>query len=310
VYFRNYYSTEFLPSAQRRQFCDLLVQNPALLQRVDQTQILRLYRKLRFGAEEAALTMLGTWMQLNADVEPVIATDFFAENRTPYRHLTLYLVWQLPGQYRELEDRFLECADGRCSLPTAYTLAYSYLVQGRIEEWIELLENKLDENLSDAARFNWLLARGQAEEIRRSPKHRHHFHRDENIYQGLAWLDEAAMTSAGGRTDVRLLKERIARLAPLHDWERIAAEINGAKTALPDASSRQEIATLETQIATLKEQITRLAAENARYAELQYLNDVRERQQRAADRGDSQLAQRYAEIIGSLENPSADAGTQ
>ena len=297
-YVDEYYNIEYLTRDQRRQFMRILVEEPALLQRLSDAQMLRIYRKMRYGAEDEGLDMLGTWMQLHADIEPKITEEFFAANRSAYRHLTLYVLWQLPNEFRKLEDRYLEAPDGRCVLPVAYTSAYCYLVQGQIESWIALLDSKLDEaELTGDRRVNWLLARAMAEELRRSSADRHHAHSTEDLASGTGWIDEASLHSQGFDTKYRLSTERIARLATIREWEPISTEIDAIRTSALNPAHDQRITALAAQVADLKLEVAALVEGQKLQEQRAYLNELKRRQERAAARGNVEVARRYDELI-------------
>ena len=68
-------------------------------------------------------------------------------------------------------------------------------MQGNILPWIERLEARLaDESLTGDRRVNWLLARAQAEEIRRGRPHEHYL-TVERPLAGRAWIEEATLVA-------------------------------------------------------------------------------------------------------------------
>jgi hypothetical protein len=302
VYFQDYLSTEYLSTARRQQFLELLVEQPDLLVKASDKAVLRLYRKLRFGAEEAALDMLGHWMQLHADLAPEIAADFFSANREVYWELAHLLTQQLPGQYQSLQDRFLEMGDGRCALPVAYTVAYAHLLEQSlpgladkssvapgVNEWISLLSDSLaDASLSGDLRVNWLLARAQAEESRHSLG-------QANLVAGQGWLDEASLVAEGEEVRLRVANERITRLAGMKMWPEAVAELEATPGA-PDGWSGK--------LRQLKEQQLAAARQEATNLRLAHIREFERRRQVAADRGDTIAEVRYADKLSRLDADS------
>ena len=137
--------------------------------------------------------MMGIWMQQHADIAPQIAGNFFEANRRFFRTVALYLVHRSSDRelYQRLQDRYLETPEGSCSLATAYSLSYCYLMVGKMEEWIKLLNAKLeDETLVGERRVNWLVAAAEAEEIQHSPGSRHGVPNTSTL-AGLGWLTKA-----------------------------------------------------------------------------------------------------------------------
>jgi hypothetical protein len=199
IYFDDASSIEYLTSTQRKEFTQLLVQHPDLLALANKEQLVRIYRSLRFGAEDESLDLLGLWMHRHANIEPEITAEFFHVNRQSFVELADCITRQLPNQYKLLKERYLETSDGRCVLPAAYTLSYSFAMaansaaaampKGPIQatresksnrsgnasiatasspaapdalsnDWVKLVEAKLnDKSMVGNLRVNWLLAR-------------------------------------------------------------------------------------------------------------------------------------------------------
>ena len=306
VYFRNYTSNEFLSMARRREFVQLLLQSPELLKRADETQILRLYHVLRFGDSDAALDMLGTWMQQRPNVEPQIAADFFDANQRFYRTVALYLVFRaadIQGS-QTLQDRYLSMGDGSCCLPAAYTLGYSNLMAGKIDEWIEQIESHLaDPACVGDKRVNWLLARGHAEEIRGGPAERRYVPIS-RVSDGLPWIDEAALAAESDSTRVRIIRERVARLASMRKWDTTLVELNGLTRRGGDDAAladrlRSNVSQLQTAIAT--------QMENERWSAFKsHVDELQRRREAAAARGDSSALARYDQLIEAAQSSQTD----
>lgn len=296
IYFRDYMCTQFLSCARRRELLGLLQQTPEVLGRPDETQILRLYGPLRFGDEEAALDLLGTWMQARADVEPSLALDYFDANHRFYRTVALYLRFRGSGPelYQQFQDWFLEMPDGRCCLPVAYTTAYAHLFSGNIAGWIDALDARLqDESLKGDLRVNWLIARAMAEEIRRLPDERRYVGQP-LVAAGLGWLDEAMLVAESPEANRRAVKERVVRLAAIRDWDAAEGELEG-HAELDDWGDR---------IAELKQQAADALARQEDEADAAYLAEIKRRKANAAKRGDAVAEARYTSMIEARENAS------
>jgi hypothetical protein len=219
----------------------MLAQNRKLLEHVSQQELLRVYRQFRFGAEDQAMDLLSTWMELNADIAPKIALDFFDENRQTFAELAFHLTQQLPDAYRELE-RNLAMPDGRCSLPVAYVLAYAYPMSGNYRGWFEFLAEKLDdESLVGDPRVNWLLARAMAAESTHATLGQRSGGRL-RLSSANDWLDEADLVAEDPNTRLRIWKERIARMVARHRWSDAEQEL-ATQQAPPEW--RQQVAQLK-----------------------------------------------------------------
>jgi hypothetical protein len=156
--------------------------------------------------------VLGAWAQLHSDECPVLAVDFHGANRAVYQGLARRIVGQYRPHLETLEQQYLQLPDGGCALPVAYSLAYGYWMDGRIEEWIAQLEARLaDAQLSGDERVNWLLARAQAEEIRSSPPGQHWFSLD-RFLAGRGWIEEATLVADSEPVRLRAFQELAARL--------------------------------------------------------------------------------------------------
>ena len=159
---------QILSSAQRNTLLSLIQSQPTLLDPVRPNGIATFYGTFRLGNSNACLQTFGTWAGRHADIrsELAAASQFDAINRDGYRRMAVYVTLQQPGQAGQLQGQFLETSDGRCCLPAAYTLAYSYLANNKLPIWIKFLDTRLsDATLTGDLRVNWLLARAQAQEM-------------------------------------------------------------------------------------------------------------------------------------------------
>jgi hypothetical protein len=165
------------------------------------------------------------------------------------------------------------------------------MVLGSTDEWTAFLDDRLaDEGLAGDARVNWLLARAMAEEISRNPPGRNYV-APARLSSGSDWLEEAALVAGDPATRLRLQKEWLARHAAMQQWEA-AAEIVNANPAL--APSSQNLTELK-QIAAEAEQ-REIKESNAAY-----LAELRRRQKKAADAGDTARVERYDAVIRQID---------
>ncbi|MFN8705876.1 MAG: PA14 domain-containing protein, partial [Planctomyces sp.] len=167
-----HFSSQNLSSERRQAFLRLLLDRPELLDAYSARRIVGLYRAYRIGAPDTALDVFCRWALQNADYEceltPSVEEPLFdGSNREAFHTMAMSIVRELPTNPSQLQDEFLQMPDGRCCLPVAYTLGYSYLMRDKLETWIELLDAKLAQrSLVGDSRVNWLLARSHADEIR------------------------------------------------------------------------------------------------------------------------------------------------
>lgn len=288
---------ECLTTAQRQTFLKEVLERRSLLSQLDAKQATAVYTAFRFGAQEPALETLGTWMQLHADVEPEITSEFYEKNRSFYRKLTLYLVWQNPNQYRVIQDRYFEMPDGRCCLPAAYTLAYCHLVQGKIEDWNDFLEGKLkDKTMTGERRVNWLIARAQAKELLHSSSDRHETSPEEPL-AGLNWLTEAHLVTQDNTTQARIYREEIARMVATNHQRNAEKLLSAVKGKV----SPQEFKAWNSKSETaLKAWRDRRQKDDAA-ALMDYQTTLSARREAAAKQSDDEAVSRYDAILQSTK---------
>jgi len=272
------------------------------------------YELARFGAEEQAIDLIGTSMQFGSDFNRSYYDLYmtghlrgFQGNRRQYLKRSLYhefantLVWEHPPSFSRLEDRYLEMADGSCCLPVAYTLAYGYLVQGQMEAWIELLDSKLeDPAITGDRRVNWLIARAQAEEIRRSPARRDSLGGG-RIMAGKDWLVEAQLIAESDNALLWVLRERITRLLATGQWD--SARQLMQQNANP--AFQAKYSKWQTTIDEMEQASVDLQKRHQVEAQQAYLTELKRRRQRGADAGAD--VSRYDSLI---EKVTAASDTQ
>jgi hypothetical protein len=305
AYLQDYASTSQLGSAQRRAFLQLLLDRPELLEKASGEQLLNVYRKLRFGAEEMALDVMGHWMQQRSNVTSEITADFFERNRRVYDELADCLGRQLPKELDALRDNYLANGDGGCVLPVAYTLSYGYLAADRsgislsasagkpapsqFEEWIHYLTDKLaDKSIAADNRINWLLARAQAEETRQSSGRL-------NLSAGRAWIDEASLTVEDEQAALRVAQERIARLVGMRLWPEAEAVVK----SMPHAPAAWQAA-----LNASKRSVDDELKQEADHAHRSLVREFERRREKAAKRDDKVAEARYLKRLKELGAPA------
>lgn len=282
-------------SVQRRRMAMQFAQRPELFGPLDVWTLVYFHDAVRFGAEREALDLLGAWLTVHADRGPQLVGDtrsYFDANLAAYRQLTIPLVIEHSVSAQWLEDDYLVTEDGRCSLPAAAVVGYCHLVSGRLLEWIDKLDARLDEStLTGDRRVNWLIARAMAEELRGCPGDHQHYPGCTRLGAGQGWLDEAALVAQTGPVQARVAVERAARYAALGKWPAAEEALQGQAgldawrsrlTELQNAAAQQE-------------------ADDRTAAEAAVLAEMRRRLARANARGDSAAASKYSAVIEELE---------
>jgi hypothetical protein len=296
-----------LSTAQRQAFLDLLLQNPTLLDAMDAVHAVSFFESFRVGTPDKALTVFGTWADRQPDFACALATgrSFDRETRTWLGQMAIFVTQQLPSQAGRLQQEFLQLADGRCSLPVAYTLTYSYLGQGKLSNWIATLDAKLaDPTLTGDLRVNWLIARAHAQEFALAGQQKYPFgssHPSSAAKNGRPFLFEALNATQSPGTKVRVAKEMLGRLIASGDVQPAKDFLGQVAAALP--------ADQKAVIAGWQQQINGFAAVQASSIQAQqsdakgaYLRTLRARRDRAASRGDSTSVSRYDALIGAASN--------
>ncbi|MCA9232948.1 MAG: hypothetical protein KDA57_20035 [Planctomycetales bacterium] len=299
LYLEDLAATEYLDSKQRRQFLELLnTSRRELLFQASPEQLLHLYDRFRFGAEELALDALGAWMQAHADLTPTITTNFYRDNRQVYWRLAKLLNQQPEDYQRQFAELYLETEAGHCVLPAAYTLGYRHAAAGTLSEWIALLKTKLDEpSLTSEQRVNWLIARAQAAEINGRPTEYRRLG-GERLLSGKDWLVESRLIAENTATQRRITTEFFSRLAAHRMWEEAEAE-------LQNQLSPAEMAAGANKLKQLKAEAESLILAEKRRAAVARIAEFERRRAKAASRGDDASVSRYAAKIQLLEANAA-----
>jgi hypothetical protein len=299
----NWAFLESLSSSRQAAWAQTLATHPALLESCNPRAIATLYSRCRVGAPDEALRMVGLWAQLHADETPVPQVDFYQANREVYRELSHKMVSQYAGHLTALEEGYLELPDGTCSLPVAYIVSYGYWAQGKIRDWIDQLDGRLEGDALDGdRRVNWLIARAQAEAIRRSPAHEHWYTNDRYL-AGRAWLEEATMVAQSEPVRLRAFWELAVRETAYERVDQALQMLDRANERCTSPASSEAIATWRAQLETLRQALADRHAQREAAAQQAYLEHLRARYQNSLSRGDSAASTRYEQKLSAAGVP-------
>jgi PA14 domain len=298
-------SGQLLNSAQRATILSLVQSQPSLLDPVDPIHFAKFYRSYWIGNTDAALAVFGTWATRHADIACVLPTGapFEQDARNGYRRLALYVTQQLPEQAAQLQSQFLVTPDGRCCLPVAYTLAYSYLAQNNLAAWTSFLDNRLsDSTLTGDLRVNWLLARALAEEIRQAKPP---VWLDVNVYtrptDGMIYVTQASQAAQSAWVQLRAALEQAGRLASAGQLSAATGVLQPLANSMP-AAQQAVLASWTTDIAVVTASQATAAANQAAATQQAYLNTLAQRLNQAAANGNTALANYYNALIGGAQS--------
>jgi PA14 domain len=296
-----------LSTTRRSAFLDLLLQNPKLLDAMDASHAVGFFESFRVGTPEKALDVFGAWAARRADLSSKISTQLFfdADTRVSLARMATLTTQQLPDQSTRLQQEFLQLEDGRCCLPVAYILTYSYLGRSQLKDWIGTLDAKLaDPSLTGDLRVNWLLARGQAQEFTRRAILHYPFKIGYPFswpLDGLPYLYQAFSVAQTPAVKARVAGEIVARFTSSGQYQAAKDLLIKLGTHLPDpqkalvAAWQQEVdGFVAAQGPAMQAQQT-----EATYA---YLKTLRDRRARASDQGDSAAVSRYDALINQASN--------
>ena len=277
-------------------YASLLLARPILLE--SSLPPITLYATARFASPETALELLGAWIELHPDAEPVFTLDYYDQNRRRYRNVCQLLAWQYPPHAEALQERYLAASDGSCRLSAAYVLAYCYVSRGRIAQWIDELDARLAKaELTGDRRVNWLLARAQAEEIRQS-RPGQHFKTQDRFLAGRRWIAEAAEAAQSEAVRLRVCQELAARLASQEQLDAAREVIEAAQGSLSSSSSAEALAGWGREIDAPGRRAGLHRQQQAELADEAYRQRLGDRYRRAAQANDQGAMARYKDLIG------------
>jgi hypothetical protein len=296
-----------LTTAQRQAFGNLLLQNPKLLDPVDAKTAVRFYQAFRMGAPDAALDVFGAWAARHANLLSELSNErvFDGDNSDAFAALAIDATQQLPEQAARLQSEFLQLPDGRCALPVAYTLGFSYLGRGKAPDWLAILDAKLaDPTVTGDVRVNWLLARGTAEEFGEARPRHYPFRTPfpgRLPLRGRKYFEQAITAAQSPPYQLRAAYELAARLAWGQRFDAAIAVLQPLANSLPAA--------LQPRLAAWMAQLNGYAAAQKLYfqnrqgiANQSFIQTLQSRRDQAAGRGDTASVDRYNSLINAAQN--------
>ena len=296
-----------LSTARRQAFLDLLVQNPGLLDALDADHAVPFFESFRAGAADKALNVFGLWAARQADLAPALTAERFfdVDRRLALARMAILTTQQLPSQVAQLQNQFLQLPDGRCSLPVAYTLTYSYLGLGTLSNWIATLDARLaDPTVTGDVRVNWLLARAHAEEFARIAPIHYPFgqhYPSSWPFDGFPYLSQALKAAQTPSVKVRVAKEIAATFTSSSDFQAAKNFLGRLASSLPD-DQKAVVASWQQQIdgfAAVQAQAVQTQLANANKA---YIMTLQARRDQATRQGDANAVNTYNAIINAAAN--------
>lgn len=300
-------SAAALTTARRSAFLDILLKNPSLLDPMDSKAAVRFFEPFRAGAPDKALEVFGTWAIRHPDVIPDFSTDkvFNGDQRFAFARMAILTTQQLPQQAAALQNLYLELPDGRCALPTAYTLACSHIGRKTFADWVALLDAKLaDTTIAGDRRVNWLLARANAEELDPNSSSHYPDYYPVPFFDPLksqSYLSQALRAAQSPEVKVRVAREIIARLTWHEDFDQAKSTLSSLGQSLP-IDEQSLVASLNQNLDSFisaKQQADKALPAIAREA---HLKQLRLRREEAAKQGDDANRSRYDALINVIEN--------
>ena len=251
----------------------------------------------RFASPDTALELFGTWARQQADAAPAITLDFYDANRRALRWASQMMTWQQPGHYQALDEQYLVMPDGSCCLPVAYVVAFSHFSLGKIQQWIERLDAMLEgPQVTGDVRASWLIARAQAEEIRRGRPGRHQQTLD-RLLAGLGYLEEASLVAQSPEAKLRVYGELIARHGAEERVDYALQIIQQARTAVTEPGAADTLGAWQQQLEALTDQIAQRRKQREEFAQQAYLQRLRARYQKAEAAENEASASRYRALL-------------
>ncbi|QDU44550.1 PA14 domain protein [Symmachiella dynata] len=290
-------SSQGMASDERKQFLEMLLTRPALLDPLGAGGAVDLYRDFRIGATELALDVFGQWAIRNANCECRMPHETWLpgidlENREAYHFMAVAVTQELPAHADRLRDEFLELPDGSCSLPVAYVLGYSYLGRDKLEEWTELLDTRLaEESLTGDKRVNWLIARAHAQEIRLGSRNPYATIKTRPM-DARYMLDTAMLAAQDPDLKLKVMKQIAARLSATRKFDKARALLDEAASLAP-VGRAADIADWKASIDKFEADHAAAIVARSGVARKAYVDALVRRRDRAAAVGDSAAVDRY-----------------
>jgi hypothetical protein len=297
-----------LSTDRRGAFCDLLLQNPTLLDALDAKHAVGFYESFRMGTPGKALDVFGAWAGRRPDLLCEISTDrvFDGDNRYSLAAMATMTTQQLPEAAARLQNEYLQLPDGRCALPVAYTLTYSYLGRRKLADWTVFLDAKLaDPTLTGDLRVNWLLVRAQAEEHKRAQAGHYPFHYPfppSFPLDGMQYLNQAVQAAQSPVVKLRAAREVVGRLAWSGQYQAAKDFLSPLANSLPD-SQKAVVTAWQQQLDGFLTAQTQYVQNRQATAKQDFFTTLKARRDKAASVGDTASVNRYNALLSAGQNP-------
>jgi hypothetical protein len=289
---------ELMTSAQRAQFLQNMTGNTTLLKAMHVWEPYEAYWYFRPGAEQQALDFLGQWMRYTDQANLYFDVDFFEMNRARWYKLADTMLFESPCDKNKWREMYLIRPDGSLSLWAAYTMAYLYAFTGKLDDWIAWLDTKLsDTAIAGDRKVDWLIARAQAEEIRGSVFRDRYRNLSERSLAGWGWLDEASLTAQSESAKLRVLREKVTRVAAEDNRDQAAKIVEEAKGMAKDFDSQQAIGRWQAEMERMAQKFDQMKIDQTAQAQASYLAELQRRRSTAQANNNSDAVDHYQSLI-------------
>ena len=289
-----------LDSEQRQALVQAVLARPGILVRADRWRWSLLASCSRSADPDGSLDIVGQYLQTVPDGMPRVFKDIEFQRYWEWGKLA----WQQPDEFARLERMYLVMPDGKCCLPVAYVLAYGYMGEGRLGEWIQKLQSRLeDSSVQGDLRVNWLVARAMAAELEGSAPRRALFNPGEYL-RGRAWLEEACMVAQSEPVRLRAYQQLTARLAVTEDIDGANKLLDKLATKISDPIVTTALTAWRTQIAATADDFRKKHQEQETLAQKAYLDSLQAKRQQAIDQHDDESAAHYEQLLNAAQPPT------
>jgi hypothetical protein len=254
------------------------------------------------GGPEKALEVFGAWAARHADLVCEISTDraFDGDTRYALAQMAIFTTQQLPDQAARLQAQYLQLPDGRCALPVAYTLTYSYLGRAKLSQWTAFLDAKLaDPTLAGDVRVNWHLARAHAQEYRELSARHYPFHVAMPASQPLdsrKYLNQALQAAQSPQVKVWAAGEIVGHMVWAGQYQAAKDLLGTVSTSLPEVQ-QAVVAAWQAKCDRFLAAYQRSLQNRTTVANQAYLATLKVRRDKATQQGDTVSASRYDALI-------------
>jgi hypothetical protein len=288
-------------ATERLRLVETLTGRPDVLAAMTPEAMGRLMQAIYMLPGDEHINLLGEWT-LARPQPRCVAGEFPGWGDDYYQKLNTDYYWQMgrfmQGPYGNdagtLCDDYLEGPDGKCNLAVAYTAGYASRLNGTIEEFINRLDQHInDESVTGDKLMTWLIARAFAKGA---------FPGNPQPLANFSDLESAMLVAESNDYKFWALQEMVARLSSVNKGDRAKAliEENCGQFTTPAqqaamnewAAKADALAEIYAQRQTAQEEATRTA----------YEAELERRRQLAIEQGDSAAASRFAELISASQS--------